>query len=278
MKNLSSHLFQRVASFLQVNDLTLILRFLSRFSSLSESGFIPTEKKDTSFSKEGGWVLISFREWLHSYWVQGGNKCTSHVGSSHLFQRVASFLLIGPVTGKKPVKKQFSSLSESGFIPTREGLEEAGLECKQSSHLFQRVASFLQFQKYQDNHTNNSGSHLFQRVASFLLSRRFVGFRVSTGQFSSLSESGFIPTSESYCTSGSQGHQFSSLSESGFIPTFILSRERCWICSRRSHLFQRVASFLPKRCQICSCPVSKRFSSLSESGFIPTYVGDLHQG
>jgi len=69
MKNLSSHLFQRVASFLQVNDLTLILRFLSRFSSLSESGFIPTEKKDTSFSKEGGWVLISFREWLHSYWV-----------------------------------------------------------------------------------------------------------------------------------------------------------------------------------------------------------------
>jgi len=62
--------------------------------------------------------------------------------------------------------------------------------------------------------------------------------------FSSLSESGFIPTRVSNTLFGATWPLFSSLSESGFIPTFDrlgLTWDRS---VERSHLFQRVASFL----------------------------------
>ena len=69
-----SHLFQRVASFLL----------------------------DTGKIKETGkalLVLISFREWLHSY-KQIYDKLTEELkNSSHLFQRVASFLRLECLLG-----------------------------------------------------------------------------------------------------------------------------------------------------------------------------------
>ena len=164
-----SHLFQRVASFLLDSIFTGTI-------------IIPRQ------------VLISFREWLHSYLVMQ-------------YQRWLIYF------------SQFSSLSESGFIPTLE------------------VLSMLLVVKFKR-------SHLFQRVASFLLTRKFSGFRIATG-FSSLSESGFIPTLlrflettrhfgivlisfrewlHSYMVVDQSNvtyvaFRFSSLSESGFIPT-----------------------------------------------------------
>ena len=63
---MGSHLFQRVASFLHDND--------------------------KSVFHSSGIVLISFREWLHSYFLNKLNKFFS--------------------------RYKFSSLSESGFIPT----------------------------------------------------------------------------------------------------------------------------------------------------------------
>ena len=139
----SSHLFQRVASFLQ---LILILKFvgrLQRFSSLSESGFIPTESggvvevssrnmfsslsesgfiptlvKEISISLMRLGVLISFREWLHSYLMKTPSPFYGDLVSSHLFQRVASFLLDEIRSFLLRGNKGFSSLSESGFIPT----------------------------------------------------------------------------------------------------------------------------------------------------------------
>ena len=63
-------------------------------------------------------VLISFREWLHSYY--SANKCKfDEVRScSHLFQRVASFLPSRSFKLRSQRFPSFSSLSESGFIPT----------------------------------------------------------------------------------------------------------------------------------------------------------------
>jgi len=40
---------------------------VEEFSSLSESGFIPTSMINKAASKVVEVVLISFREWLHSY-------------------------------------------------------------------------------------------------------------------------------------------------------------------------------------------------------------------
>ena len=141
-----SHLFQRVASFLHKQILETFKSSLKEFSSLSESGFIPTLLVLNSQSRKWFPVLISFREWLHSYLM----------------------------VLKEPCRKQglmFSSLSESGFIPTNGALRcccesfrvlisfrewlhsypEGQLEFRElfsnSSHLFQRVASFLQLLK-----------------------------------------------------------------------------------------------------------------------------------
>jgi len=65
------------------------------FSSLSESGFIPTSYGTYRFANLGCVVLISFREWLHSY-----------MSKKDLIDTILVTL--------------FSSLSESGFIPTDE--------------------------------------------------------------------------------------------------------------------------------------------------------------
>jgi len=89
---MGSHLFQRVASFLQqfkkgledaglewfsslsesgfipTTEIVLVLKFLNKlFSSLSESGFIPTGEELRTIYLSLKTVLISFREWLHSY-------------------------------------------------------------------------------------------------------------------------------------------------------------------------------------------------------------------
>jgi len=63
------------------------------FSSLSESGFIPTFGERNQYKSHAVRVLISFREWLHSYRL-----------GLFFSDDTKSFL--------------FSSLSESGFIPT----------------------------------------------------------------------------------------------------------------------------------------------------------------
>jgi len=87
------------------------------FSPLSESGFIPTVFKKIFDAVEltavlisfREWlhsyendiefllrllmiVLISFREWLHSYFLVKFMLIMNSQSSSHLFQRVASFL------------------------------------------------------------------------------------------------------------------------------------------------------------------------------------------
>jgi len=64
------------------------------FSSLSESGFIPTIREITVSLGRLGLVLISFREWLHSYEKNLGKET-------------------------RRIFYGFSSLSESGFIPTK---------------------------------------------------------------------------------------------------------------------------------------------------------------
>ena len=92
-------------------------------------------------------VLISFREWLHSYVEFRELFSNNSAICSHLFQRVASFLL-----------------------PTRGKGRRCGNKAAGGSHLFQRVASFLQRPAgWTEALRKGIGSHLFQRVASFLL-------------------------------------------------------------------------------------------------------------
>jgi len=43
-------------------------------------------------------VLISFREWLHSYLNYAAKRIADCIDGSHLFQRVASFLLYDKLT------------------------------------------------------------------------------------------------------------------------------------------------------------------------------------
>ena len=71
------------------------------FSSLSESGFIPTQLLRFLETTRHFGVLISFREWLHSY---------------------LGFRL----KPESSVIEVFSSLSESGFIPTSRQLSMPG--------------------------------------------------------------------------------------------------------------------------------------------------------
>ena len=89
-------------------------------------------------------------------------------------------------------------------------------------------------------------------------------------EFSSLSESGFIPTFGIIKNRFTGSFEFSSLSESGFIPTDMRNfsqQQRIFGCS---HLFQRVASFLRIKVKRFFIGFKEEFSSLSESGFIPT--------
>ena len=109
---------------------------------ISESGFIPTTWMSWNRNSEMNQVLISFREWLHSYkssvssvssdisrfsslsesgFIPTKNQLRNKngaPGSSHLFQRVASFLHCFSQRNARSSSGQFSSLSESGFIPT----------------------------------------------------------------------------------------------------------------------------------------------------------------
>ena len=94
--------------------------FSSRFSSLSESGFIPTALWSDVIIPTAREVLISFREWLHSYPVTVVTDSNYKQVGSHLFQRVASFLLQRRGRPTQCGNCRFSSLSESGFIPTGE--------------------------------------------------------------------------------------------------------------------------------------------------------------
>ena len=141
----------------------------------------------------------------------------------------------------------FSSLSESGFIPTIHPRHHEWVDRTAGSHLFQRVASFLQRSQLRNEiGGSRHSSHLFQRVASFLQGSTLVTIPVTGSLFSSLSESGFIPTGKRMENRFEILTLFSSLSESGFIPTHSgPSRGR----------FRQAW-----------------FSSLSESGFIPTFV------
>jgi len=164
----SSHLFQRVASFLRQLASSLRKEAHEEFSSLSESGFIPTTLcPPLCFPLHKG-VLISFREWLHSYEEMFVDNLMDLNSSSHLFQRVASFLHFN---------------------------DDVSL-CKQDicSHLFQRVASFLPNKNIDIEELFKKSSHLFQRVASFLRLGMFFDDETKSFLFSSLSESGFIPT------------------------------------------------------------------------------------
>jgi len=164
-----------------------------QFSSLSESGFIPTKFIINNIESQIARVLISFREWLHSY-------CSSQMipspfcgDCSHLFQRVASFLL-NDRNLNYAAKRMFSSLSESGFIPTRVS-RDPKLEVIE--------IVLISFREWLH-------SYFKQKIYSMFLEPRL---------FSSLSESGFIPTH------GCKDHCGRWLRDS-------------------SHLFQRVASFL----------------------------------
>ncbi len=165
------------------------------FSSLSESSFIPTPNSDILGKLLDLLVLISFREQLHSYNVQLIVLMKKEQSSSHLFQRVASFLLKRFFIGFKEdsgsvlisFREQlhsyyltaiflenfwiflFSSLSESSFIPTYKG--------KEIFHRFQRGV-LISFREQ---------LHSYYLTAIFL--ENFWIFL-----FSSLSESSFIPT------------------------------------------------------------------------------------
>ena len=90
------------------------------------------------------------------------------INSSHLFQRVASFLPWGLLFFNHTLEEVFSSLSESGFIPTPIECITNRKKQDDSSHLFQRVASFLLPDKGILDKLVDERSHLFQRVASFL--------------------------------------------------------------------------------------------------------------
>ena len=88
------------------------------FSSLSESGFIPTDFKASPRGVRTFGVLISFREWLHSY------------PNSDILGKLLDLLVLISFREwlhsyeflwclDEPQLVLFSSLSESGFIPTR---------------------------------------------------------------------------------------------------------------------------------------------------------------
>ncbi len=193
-RNPGSHLFQRVAS------------FLHSFRQIVSSG-----KQIT--------VLISFREWLHSYYFVCMVANFWPLICSHLFQRVASFLLRELFSNNTAVWTVFSSLSESGFIPTLCAWAAETQQSSRGSHLFQRVASFLR----------NLIFLLLQRGCDCVL----ISFREWLHSYIA---------APFFCCS--LVIWFSSLSESGFIPTKSDFSSSSKGLRLRSHLFQRVASFL----------------------------------
>ena len=216
---MGSHLFQRVASFLQGNVKGNVKRQQMWFSSLSESGFIPTDRHRPLSCNRSNNVLISFREWLHSYLPKYFGIIVRFGICSHLFQRVASFLLMELnriLAGA--LYEMFSSLSESGFIPT------CGVWSPLWVHVWSVLISFREW------------------LHSYLLTRPpvqsqkrpvLISFREWLHSYS-----------ESYCTSGSQGHQV-LISFREWLHSYMLDLFKACLQEAGSHLFQRVASFLP---------------------------------
>ncbi len=137
-----SHLFQRVASFLQ-DLLQALIDELETSSHLFQrvASFLQGPQCHWSIFKQQ-LVLISFREWLHSYIWWNRLTLVWFASGSHLFQRVASFLQLTLILRFCGRLSRFSSLSESGFIPTNP-VSFKEYFSNNSSHLFQRVASFL---------------------------------------------------------------------------------------------------------------------------------------
>jgi len=166
-------------------------------------------------------VLISFREWLHSYEYVPVVRAILQRYCSHLFQRVASFLRAKDLLWLLLILNRFSSLSESGFIPTTCRRGSGTPRHQSSSHLFQRVASFLPPPpRGACLFILLFSSHLFQRVASFLLevrSRHFYGFRIRRSHLFQRVASFLLSAVKENVKE--KKPQFSSLSESGFIPT-----------------------------------------------------------
>ena len=141
-------------------------------------------------------VLISFREWLHSY--QGvfdrlgltWNQVFSSLSESGFIPTLVKEVSVSLT------RLGFSSLSESGFIPTCCGTKHW---CCNKGLRFSSLSESGFIPTSTDSCAWNINkiecSHLFQRVASFLLmSKKFIINNIES-QFSSLSESGFIPTS-----------------------------------------------------------------------------------
>ncbi len=89
-----SHLFQRVASFLHLIDTILVsVRRLGVLISFREQ--LHSYQSNMSYvAYRISKVLISFREQLHSYFKRRFIGFRVENRRSHLFQRVASFLLL----------------------------------------------------------------------------------------------------------------------------------------------------------------------------------------
>ena len=138
-----SHLFQRVASFLHYNHLVDLINIYLE-------------------------VLISFREWLHSYYIILQEIAASKSFCSHLFQRVASFLRRFDIIKVVPVLVIVLISFREWLHSYNMYLFADGWILAIGSHLFQRVASFLQCWNSLRKALKMRGSHLFQRVASFL--------------------------------------------------------------------------------------------------------------
>ena len=175
-----------------------------KFSSLSESGFIPTNRYCTNNIGNCGQVLISFREWLHSYFLSIPSKDLLDMLSSHLFQRVASFLLrlsSRSCFGTIQVLISFREWLHSYMLERfREELSEAGVlisfrewlhsyRCSKHTIRFVFRNVLISFREWLHSYFPVSkrpdwkytrGSHLFQRVASFL--RRLQKFYYRKGK------------------------------------------------------------------------------------------------
>jgi len=167
-KEPSSHLFQRVASFLP-KRYVLYVANRGRIVLISFREWLHSYKKIIAPLNMGAVeVLISFREWLHSYWIWStftSNQMVEVLISFrewlHSYNMGATlalffiyFVLISFREWLHSYLKcwndylfqkgsLFSSLSESGFIPTGYGKISKFNATHRCSHLFQRVASFL---------------------------------------------------------------------------------------------------------------------------------------
>ena len=98
-----------------------MLLYIIEFSSLSESGFIPTGSIPEKVSRIPVETFSSLSESGFIPTKDLLDMLMEELKSSHLFQRVASFLPESPVYEVSSRNVTFSSLSESGFIPTNNG-------------------------------------------------------------------------------------------------------------------------------------------------------------